>query len=363
MKKYLILVIIAILFVSFFLLNKKERQPEDVSKVPVHAISAVPEKIPYKYNTIGTVVPLQEVVVQPQISGKLTDILFNEGDTVAQGDVIAKIDEASAEAELDRTEAELAANQAKLHEAETNLKRYKQLRKSSIISQKALEEYESACEQLRASVMSSKAQMEIAQINYEHTKITAPISGRIGLKNINKGNIVSVSDNKGIATIIQISPISVVFSLPQRLFPVLAHNRNAVVEIVDNSLGEKLSEGKIAAFDNTINEQNGTIRIRANFDNNDAELWPGQSVNVNLLYGRNTDNIVLPKKVVRPGLDGSYIFKFTEGKAEVTPVKTGYEDENNIVILSGIGIGDTVITDGFSRLTNGTPVQLIGGDK
>lgn len=362
MKKYLVLLIVLILFMPLLFLNKKEAYVSAASAVAVHTVTAAPQPLPYKYNTIGTVVPLQEVVVQPQVSGKLTDILFNEGDMVTEGRIIAKIDDASAEAELDRTEAELAVNQAKLHEAETNLKRYKQLRKGSVVSQKALEESESVCRQLRAAVMSSKAQVEIARINYDHTKITAPISGRIGLKSVNKGNIVSASDNRGIATIVQISPISVIFSLPQRLLSVLAHNQNAVVEIIDNTSGEKLSEGKVSAFDNTINEQNGTVKIRANFDNNNEKLWPGQSVNVNLIYGQNKYHIVLSNKIVRPGANGSYVFKFSGGKAEIVPVETGYSDENNIVILSGIKAGDMIITDGFSALTDGTPVKLIEGE-
>lgn len=362
MKKYLILFIVLISVISFLCMNKKEPQIPVVSKVAVHAVAAVAKLLPYKYSTIGTVVPLQEVVVQPQISGKLTDILFNEGDMVKEGGIIAKIDDASAEAELDRTEAELAINQAKLHEAETNLKRYKQLRKSSVVSQKALEEYESLHEQLQAAVMSSKAQVEMARINYEHTKITAPISGRIGLKNVNKGNMVSVSDNRGIATIVQISPISTVFSLPQRLLPLLAQNKDASVEIIDSTSEEKLNEGKVAAFDNTVDEQNGTIRIRANFENNNEKLWPGQFVSVNLIYGQNNRHIVLPNKVVRPGINGSYVFRFSDGTAEIVPVETGYSDEDNIVILSGIQEGDMIITDGFSALTDGTPVKLVEGE-
>ena len=359
MKKYLILLPLLALF-SFYAINRENQKtlPQEAS-VPVHTIMAKALPIPFVYNTIGTVVPLQEVTVRPQISGKLVNILFKEGDLVPEGTVIARIDDASAEAELDRTEAELAVNQAKLDEAENNLKRYRQLRKSSIISQKALEEQQFLCEQLRAAVKSDKAQVEIAQINYNHTQITAPISGRIGLKNINKGNLVSVSDTGGIATIIQLSPISVVFSLPQQLLYILENSEQSKVEAVDSSSGQKLGTGRITAVDNAVNPQNGTIRIRAEFVNDGNKLWPGQSVTVNLFYGQNKDNVVLPARAIRPGLGENYAFRVTDSKAEIVPIRSGYHNDKSVVVLSGVSIGDMIITDNFSKLKNGTPVEIL----
>lgn len=358
MKKYLSLFVAVVAVLLFFYNNKKVESVSGVTPVSVSAITATAKPLLYKYNTVGTVAPLQEVVVQPQISGKLEDVLFNEGDMVTEGAVLAKIDDAQPQAELERAQAELAVNQAKLQEAENNLKRYKQLRKVSVVSQKALEEYESAYKQLQAMVESGKAQVKSAQINYDHTKIAAPISGRIGLRKVDKGNIVSMSDNAEIATIVQMSPISVIFSIPQNLVPVLAHNNNTVVEICDNASGKIIAKGKVAALDNAINKQNGTLQIRAEFDNSDEKLWVGQFVNVSVIYGQNKHNVVLPNKVVRSGVNGSYVFKFSDGKALVALVETGYGDENNVVIESGIKEGDIIITDGFSALTNGMSVKV-----
>lgn len=325
--------------------------------LPVHTIVAAPQDLPFAYNTIGIVSPLQEVSVKPQISGKLVNILFQEGDFVSEGDIIAKIDDATPKAELDRTQAELAANQAKLTEAEANLQRYRKLHTSSIVSQKTLDEYEALYRQLKATVAGNRAQVKIAEISYNHTNITAPISGRIGLKHINRGNIVSTAEE--IASIVQISPISVIFSIPQQLFSAVHHNSATTVEIADNASGTILSKGSISSMDNTIDPQSGTINIRANFNNEQENLYPGQSVAVKLIYGNNHTDIVLPANIVRPGLDGNFVFVAVDGKARITPVKIGYKDEDNIVIISGIKENDRIITDNFSKLDNGMPLKLL----
>ena len=359
MKKYEILLLVIALGwgVFHYAFDTKPAAAPEV-KTTVSVLKAAPRKIQYAYNTVGTVVPLQEAVIRPQISGKLTEILFNEGETVAKGTVIAKIDDASVAAELDRAKAVLSSDKAKLHESETNLKRYRQLRKESVVSQKQLEEIESLFEQSRAAVMSSEAEVEKAAVSYKHATITAPVSGRIGLKNVTEGNIVSAADGTEIATITQIAPISVVFALPQQLFGALAQTGEAFVEVFDNASKNKLDTGKITAFDNAIDKQNGTIRARADFENHSEKLWPGQSVAVRFVYGLNRDKIVLPQKLIRPGLDKSYVYKYMNGAAKIVPIDTGYTNDVETVVISGVEDGDMIIADNFSKLTDGTPVEV-----
>lgn len=184
----------------------------------MHIITAEIKKIPFTYKTIGTAAPLEEVTVRLQISGKLLKLLFKEGDFVKKGDLLAQIDDATAQTGLNMAVAELASASAQFNEAETNLDRYRKLQKNSVVSKKMLEEQESLFEQAQATVDSAKSQIDAAQINLDHTNIYAPVSGRIGLIKKHEGNLVAENDSEGIVQIVQVSPISVIFSLPQQFF-------------------------------------------------------------------------------------------------------------------------------------------------
>ena len=227
MKKTLIFIFVAAVCGLYRMLCVKQDEPQ-VQNTPlsVHVIAAAPAKVPFAYGTVGTTDALQKIDVRPQISGKLTEILFKEGGLVKKGDLIAKIDDAESKATIVRADAELAANQAKLREAEKNLKRLAQLKKSGFASQKSWETQKSLCAQLRAAVKSGKAQAEIARVNDGYTRITAPISGRIGFKNADAGNVVFTDEI--IASIVQTDFMSVVFSVPQTLFPQLENNTRAL---------------------------------------------------------------------------------------------------------------------------------------
>lgn len=358
-KKYLLVLIAGVLCGAWYLSGQKPEQPAVAEVAEIHTITAKVKEIPYLYRTIGRAEALQEVLVKPQISGRLTDILFKEGDTVREGDIIAVIDEASAEAELDIAEAELTVNLSKLHEAEINFKRYKKLHNSAVVSQKVLEEKQALYEQLQAAVKSSRGQLEIAQINYQHTKITAPISGVIGFRNINRGNLVTTGSV--IVKIVQVSPMSVVFSVPQQYAPFL--KKNQTVDVFDGVTGAKLGTGTVSARDNAVNQTNGTLRVRAILANESQTLIAGQPVAVALQYGENKDYPVLPDKTVRPAENGRFVFKITGNKAVVVPVVTGYQGEGETVVLKGVSVGEIIAADGFERLAPGTRVRLISEEK
>lgn len=359
MKKSLILIFVFAAAAGFRFAPSVRRDAAGKTPDPVlsvRAVAAAAEKLPFAYGTIGTATALQKVVVQPQISGKLTAVLFKEGDFVKKGDLIAEIDDAEAAAELSRAEAELASANAALREAEKNLKRLALLKKSGYASQKSWDAQTSLCDRLRAAVQSAEAQTEAARINMGYTKIAAPVSGRAGFKNVDAGNVVTPAAS--IATIVQTNPMSVVFSLPQRVFSKLENSEKAVVEVKDGLSGAFYGRGKITAADNAFDPQNGTVKLRAVLDNRDEKMRDGQSVAVNLIYGENTENVVLPNKAVRPGLNGEFVFKIADGKIAVVPVQTGYRNETRAVVLSGVRKGDLIATDNFSRLKNGTPVEI-----
>lgn len=219
MKKYLICLLFPVSMAAYCLAHNSSKQPPvGAEEIPVHIITAEIKKIPFTYKTIGIAAPLEEVTVRPQISGKLLKLFFKEGDYVQKGDLLAKIDDAAAKAELDKAVAELASASAQFDEAKTNLVRYRKLQKNSVVSKKMLEEKESLYEQAQAAVDSAKSQIDTAKINLDHTNIYALVAGRIGLIKTYEGNLLAENDSEGIIQIVQISPISVIFSLPPQFF-------------------------------------------------------------------------------------------------------------------------------------------------
>lgn len=356
MKKYLLFGLFFMLTAVFYLAHDKKQPPSEAEKQTVSTLVAEIKKIPFTYKTVGIAAPLQEVNVRPQISGKITKIFFDEGTFVQKNEIIAQIDDATPKAELAKAQAEQAVTQAKFNEAEKNLVRYRKLSKNSVVSQKTLEEQESLFNQLAASLSAEKAQIETMQTTLNHTKITAPISGRIGLIQTHEGNLIAENDSVGIAKITQISPLSVVFSLPQKLFYTLQHTDTSSVEIYDDD-NNFIESGKISAYDNSADSQTGTVNVRAIFANAKQNIWPGQTLGIRFLYGQNTKHVVLPNGVIRPGSEGSYVFKLEKEKVVITPISVDYKNDEDSVVTSGIEVGDIIVCNNFSRLKNGLPVK------
>ncbi|MEN3951630.1 efflux RND transporter periplasmic adaptor subunit [Iodidimonas sp. SYSU 1G8] len=362
-----ILAVLAIIAIAWWLLSGGEEAPPPPPPVPVSVMKAENRDVPHLASGIGTVESLANVTLRPQVEGVLAEVLFQEGQQVKKGQLLARIDDRPLAAALAQAQAEKARNEAQLRSAEQDLTRYTNLLKEEAISRQTVEQQEALVGQLRAAVRANDAAIAAAQVQMSFTRITSPVSGRIGLRRVDAGNLVRTSDTEGIVTVTQMAPISVVFSLPQTLVPQIQPLMNAEggapVIAFNRENGTRLAEGRMTMLDNQIDPTTGTIKLRAEFDNADGALWPGQFVTIQLRVGLTTGAVTVSPKAVKQGLDGSFVFRVTDGKAQVVPVTTGYASNDAIVITKGLAAGDTVVSDGQSRLRDGAPVRVAGAPK
>ncbi len=343
--------------------GKKEMPPPP--PVPVGVVRAEQRDVPHMASGIGTVESLHHVTLRPQVEGVLAEVLFQEGQMVRKGDLLARIDDRPFAAALAQAQAEKARNQAQLRAAEQDLTRYENLVKEEAISRQTVEQQQGTVGQLRAAVNASDAAIAAAQVQMSFTRITAPVSGRVGLRRVDPGNLVRATDADGLVTVTQIAPISVVFSLPQTLVPaiqpLLKQPEGAAVTAYDRDNGTRLAEGWLSMIDNQIDSTTGTIKLRAEFDNAGGSLWPGQFVTVRLQIGQSAKATVVSHRAVKQGLEGPFVFRVNNGRAEVVPVTVGYTTDEEVVITKGIAPGETIVSDGQSRLKDGVAVKIIEG--
>lgn len=328
--------------------------------VPVLTSLAEARDVPHIGEVVGTLQPLQAVLLRAQVDGILMEVLFKEGDFVRRGQVLARIDDRPFKAALAAAEAQLARDKAQLRAAELDLNRARTLLQKSAGSQQVVDQQTAAVDQIKAAVALDEANVEAANINVSYTEIVSPIDGRIGIREIDPGNLVRQSDTSGIVSITQVSPLSVVFAVPQQVYAAMReHARRpggATVEIVERVSSATLATGEIVSFDNRIDTATGTARIRAVFDNSDEKQTPGAFVAVRIVTGMSAGAVVVPKLAVRPGMEGDFVYRVREGAAERVPVKVGYSNDELAVIASGVSAGDVIVTDGYSRLRDGAAV-------
>lgn len=342
--------------------------PVAVPGVPVVVAPVVARDVPFWADGIGTVTPLQEVVLRSRVTGVLAEVLFSEGQFVHKGTLLARIDDRQFVAALMQAQAEKLRSEAQLGAAERDLERYQSLQEA--IPRQTLDQQAATVSQMRAAVRANEAQVAAAEVQLSYTRIVAPISGRVGLRRIDPGNLVQASDAQGLVTVTQIDPVSVVFTLPQHQLPQFRHlikpdgQPSARVSALDRDHGLALGEGRLTMIDNTIDAATGMIRLRAEFANGGAQLWPGQFVTTRLHTGTREDALVVPCRSVRQGIDGSFVFRIVRhedgrDRAEMVAVQPSYRDEEIAVIPQGLAAGDRVVIDGHSRLKPGTAVSLI----
>lgn len=357
--------VIALIAVPWWIFGGGDKPMPPPPQVPVSVVRAEQRDVPHMASGIGTVESLHNVTLRPQVEGVLAEVLFQEGQMVRKGELLARIDDRPFAAALAQAQAEKARNLAQLRAAEQDLTRYENLVKEEAISRQTLEQQQGTVGQLRAAVNANDAAIAAAQVQMSYTRITAPVSGRVGLRRVDPGNLVRASDTDGLVTVTQIAPISVVFSLPQTLVPaiqpLLKQPDGAPVVAFDRDNGTRLAEGRLSMIDNQIDTATGTIKLRAGFDNADGSLWPGQFVTVRLRIGLSANATVVPPRAVKQGLEGPFVFRVTDGKAEVVPVTVGYTTDTEAVITKGIAPGETVVSDGQSRLKDGAAVKIVEG--
>ncbi|MCJ9747737.1 efflux RND transporter periplasmic adaptor subunit, partial [Neorhizobium sp. SHOUNA12A] len=338
------------------------RQTVQKEPVPVLVADAKASDVPVFIDGVGSVRPLSTVTIRPQVSGKLAELHFDEGQDVRKGDVLVRIDDAVYRAQLDQAIGKKAQDQALLQNAELALDRSLKLVQSSSGTQQQVDTARSQVEQYRAAVQSDDAAIASAQASLDYTTIRAPIDGRTGIRNVDVGNIVSSSDAAGIVTLSQIRPISVVFSIPQQqLAKVNAASGGGQlsVEAIAGDGKSVIDNGVLAAVDNQVDATTGTVRIKASFPNDKLALWPGAFVNARLLVETLKGVIVVPTAAVQRGPNGTFVYLLKPDQTVgMKMVKLGQQDDVQTVIAEGVADGDKVVTTGFSRLRDGEHVEV-----
>lgn len=336
--------------------------------MPVAVITASKGEIPITVNALGTVTPLAMVTVRTQIAGQLTQVAFTEGQMVSQGDFLAQVDPRPYLLALNQAQGQLQRDQALLAGAEHDLARFKKLVSEDSIARQQYDNQVTLVQQDQGLVQLDKAQVDNANLNLAYCHIVAPVSGRVGLRQVDTGNYVQTGDAGGIVVITQLQPISVIFSVPEDNLPAvmkrLATGAILPVTAFDRSQTTTLATGTLTTVDNVIDTTTGTVKMRAQFDNKDGVLFTNQFVNAQLLIDTLKDVIVLPSSAIERGAPGTFVYIVKpDSKAAMTPVKLGPSAGENVAVLSGLTAGDTVVSDGADKLKDGAEVLLPGAQE
>jgi membrane fusion protein, multidrug efflux system len=317
--------------------------------------------VPVYLEGVGSAKARNSVVVRPQVDGRLISIKFKEGQDVKKGDLLAQIDSVTFQAQLDQALAKKAIDESLLATAERDLARYEKVG-TLAVTEKAIDAQRGLVAQQEAQVKSDNASIDNLTAILGYTDIKAPIDGRVGIRNIDEGNLVRAGDAGGIVTITEVRPISVLFTLPQQQLPVLSKalaNAALTVDAFTTDSTTLLDTGKLQVVDNQVDPQTGTIRIKADFPNEKLQLWPGQFVNVRLLVDTLKDVVVVPASAVQRGPNGTFVFIVsTDETVALRQIKVRQQNEKDAVIADGVNAGDKVVTSGFGRLEDGAKVRV-----
>jgi multidrug efflux system membrane fusion protein len=336
--------------------------------VAVAVATAVTGNIDVKIPALGTVTPLATVTVRTQITGVMQKVFFTEGQMVHQGDPLAQIDPRPYEAALQQAQGNLKRDQALLADAKLDLKRYEGLVKEDSIAQQQLDTQRALVDQYVGTIESDDGQVNTAKVNLAYTHITAPVTGRVGLRQVDSGNYVTPGDANGIVLINQLQPITIIFSVPEdNVSPLMKRIHDGAtltVEAFDRTNSLKIADGKLLTVDNSIDVTTGTVKLRAQFENADGALFPNQFVNIALLQDVLANQVIMPNSAVRRGAPNGvtttfvYVVNNADQTVAVRPVTLGVVDGERVAVSAGLAAGDVVVTEGGDRLRDGAAVQL-----
>lgn len=334
------------------------------SAPPVAVLTGVASRsaLPYVIETVGIVQPIATVSLRTRVDSYIEKILVPDGAAVRAGDVLVQLDDRQIVAQIRQAEAQLAKDKATLDQAERDVRRYTELLARNTGTQLNLDNARTAVASAKALIASDEAQIENLRVQLSYYTIKAPISGRVGAFSAKAGNIIRAGDNSttgALGTLVQMTPVYVTFSLAQRYLPELRQSINANTGHVEATpQGSTRSvRGKISILDNAIDSATGTIAIRAEFENADEFLWPGQLCNLRIVIRTDPDVVSVPRDATQSGQNGNFVFVVENGVAQVRPVKILRTQDNRDIVESGLKGDETVVTDGALSLVNGSRVQ------
>ena len=332
-----------------------------IAAVPVTIAPALRKDVEITLNAIGTVTPVCMVTVTSRVTGVLAEVNYHEGQIVRQNDLLAVIDPRPYEAALLQAQGQLERDKAMLANARIDLDRYRTAFREHAISEQQLATQEAAVSGYEGTVKLDQGSLDAAQVNVDYTRITSPIEGRVGLRMMDPGNIVSANGTNGLVTIAQLKPITVVFTLAQDFLPDVAREirlgRPIRVDAFDRTQQPPVATGELLTIDNQIDPATGTMRLKGIFPNGDTALWPGEFVNLRLVVGVRENAVTVPARAVQRGPNGSYLFVVRpDMTVEMRDVVVSQTEPDIAVIAKGLAANERVVVDGQYRLEQGTQV-------
>jgi membrane fusion protein, multidrug efflux system len=342
------------------------RHPSQIPPVPVLVAAAHVGDISLYLNALGTVTAFNTVTVKSRVDGQLVRVAFREGQSVQAGDLLAEIDPRPFQVQLAQAEGQLAHDEALLNNAKVDLERYRDLFAKDSIPKQQLDTQVAAVAQYQGAIQSDQAQVDNARLQLTYCRITAPLSGRIGLRLVDAGNMIRATDSNGLLVITQVQPIAVLFTIPEDNLPVVLKRMRGgarlSVEVYDRSGSSKIATGFLLTVDNQIDPTTGTSRLKAVFENSNGALFPNQFVNVRLLVEVQRSKTQVPQAAIQRSPQGTFVYVVTPSNVvEVRPVHLGTTEGNTVAVESGLSAGDRVVVDGMDKLRAGSLVRVTSG--
>ena len=340
---------------------KQKAQAAGPRAVSVATAQVQRQDVPVYLTGLGSVTAFNTANIKSRVDGQIMKVNVREGQTVKQGELLIEIDSRPFQVQLNQMQAQLSRDQAQLRDAELNLERYTSLIPSGSIAQQQVDTQKALVDQLRGTVRTDQAQIDNAKLQIVYCHITAPFNGRIGLRQVDPGNIAHASDANPMLVLTQLQPIAVIFTLPEDVLPSVAqHMQRATLEVVAFGRDDqtKLATGKLLTIDNQIDPATGTAKLKAVFSNTDNQLWPNQFVNANLLLETRKNSTVVPTAAILRGPQGTYVYAVNPDKTVQDRVVTvSLTQGDTTVITAGLNPGDMVVTDGQDKLQRGSRIE------